>query len=476
MMPWFGTHDERSAVMAVVPYDGSIGMQWIANYNNFQEVARREFRLSDYPRIVALTPVWDLGRTTPKTRLVYHVLPGGDHVTMAKCYRRIARKNGLLVSLEEKARKNPDVRKLKGAMYVGIDGGYPHYVNLPGMAFTFDQLDQMVRDMHDNLGLKKALIHTWGTFARYAPVMWPISEELGGAEKLRQVVTRVKSYGWLYSAYHSFVSLQDNDPQVDLDLAPKDAQGRPILRDRWKAVDENRWVELAKATLPKEMAALGQNADITDIAFTGKVGEGGRKLAEYLASTGLVLGTERGNEWLVPLYHMFEGMVPTYHKQGLAWYSHPAPLFNLVYHDAITVYGKIQDPNHLAINHTGDYYVKTLRAMLHGDGPMVFFSPYEYEGVRPYIKFAAEFLGPLHESIAFKELVSHRYLSSDFLVQQTEFAGGVQVTVNLGPTPFHGKDGLEMPGYGFRIVEEGGKVVRGRFRHNVVLDGREITF
>ncbi|MFV1965468.1 MAG: hypothetical protein ACC628_08605, partial [Pirellulaceae bacterium] len=353
VMPWFGTHDQRSAVMAVVPYDGSIGMQWIANYNNYHDVARQQFRLTSFPRILALTPVWNLAQVTPKTQLVYHVLPGGDHVAMAKRYRKIARQNGLFVSLEEKARKNPDVRKLKGAMYVGIYGGYPHYVNLPGMAFTFDQLDEMVRDMHDNLGLKKALIHSWGTFSRYAPVMWPISDELGGAEKLRAVVDRVKGYGWLYSAYHSFVSLQDNDPKIRLDLAPKDARGRPILRGRWKAVDQNRWVELAKATLPKEMAAIAPNADITDIAFTGHVGQGGHKLAEYLASTGLVLGTERGNEWLVPTYHMFEGLVASHHHQGLTYYSHPAPLFNLVYHDAITNFGKIQDPNQLAIHHTG---------------------------------------------------------------------------------------------------------------------------
>ena len=37
-------------------------------------------------------------------------------------------------------------------------------------------------------------------------------------------------------------------------------------------------------------------------------------------------------------------------------------------------------------HHTGDYYVKTLRVMLHGDGSMVFFAPYEYEGVRPHVE------------------------------------------------------------------------------------------
>ena len=476
-MPWFGTHDEKSAAMAVVPYDGSVRMRWIANYNNAAVIARNHFRRSDYARIVSLIPVWDLNKITSETRVQYRILPGGDHVTMAKHYRAIAKKNGLWVSLKEKARANPDVEKLRGALYIGIYGGYPHYVKLPGMAFTFDQLDGIVQDMHDNLGLKHAFVHAWGTFSNYAPVMWPISEELGGAEKLRQVVDRIRNYGWLYSSYHSFVSLLEHDPNFNIELAPKDAEGRPILRGRWKAVDENRWAELAKACLPKEMAAIGQNADITDIAFTGKVGEGGRKLADYLASTGLVLGTERGNEWAVPQYHMFEGLVAPYRvcNSSLIEYSHGAPLFNLVYHDAVTNFGKIQDPNHLVHSHTGDYYVKSLRAMLQGNGPMLFIAPYEYEGVRPYIRFAAKTLGPLHRQTAFEELVDHAYLSPDFLVQTSRFGDGTRVTVNMGPTPFE-KDELKMPPYGFRIVHPDGKVTAGRFQHKAVVDGAEIDF
>ena len=116
-MPWFGLHDEKSAIMAIVPYDGSVGVQWVANYNRNAEIVAREHRPSKDPRILALTPVWDLEATTPETRVNYHVLPGGNHVSMAKRYRRIAEANGLLVTLKEKARQNPDVNKLAGAIY-----------------------------------------------------------------------------------------------------------------------------------------------------------------------------------------------------------------------------------------------------------------------------------------------------------------------------------------------------------------------
>lgn len=477
VMPWFGTHDERSAAMAMIPYDGSVKMRWIANYNNADIIARQHFRRSSFDRILTLVPIWNLNRITPETTVEYRILPGGNHVSMAKEYRARAKEKGYWVSLKEKAKANPDVDKLRGALYLGIYGGYPHYTNLPGMAFTFDQLDGMVQDMHDNLGLEHAFIHAWGTFSNYAPVMWPISEDLGGEAKLKKVVDRVKGFGWLYSSYHSFVSLLEHDPNFNIALAPKDDQGRPVLGGRWKAVDENRWAELAEACIPKELAAIGQNADVTDIAFVGKVGEGGRRLADYLASTGLVLGTERGNEWAVAQYHMFEGMVAPFrgNNNALREYSHGAPLFNLVYHDAVTNYGKIQDPNQLVNSRTGDYYVKTLRAMLQGNGPMLFIAPYEYDGVRQYIKFAATTQGPLHRQTAFEELVNHAYLSPDFLVQTSRFGDGTRVTVNMGPTPFK-QDDVAMPPYGFRIVHPDGKVIAGRFQHKALVDGEEIEF
>lgn len=476
VMPWFGMHDDKAAAMGVVPRDGSVGLQWVANYNSYHEVARRQHRRTTLPRILALTPVWHLPDARPGTEMSYFFLPGSDHVGMAKRYRQIARDSGLLVTLKEKAEANPDVEKLRGAIYTGIYGGYPHYLNMPGMAFDFEDLEAIIRNMHENQNVTRAIIHAWGTFENYPPNPWPISEALGGPVSLRRVVTRAKSYGWLFSSYHSFVSLLDHDPKYDIGLAPKDDQGRPALGMRWKAVDETRWADLARATLPREIEAIGQNADITDIAFTGRVGDGGRRLADYLASTGLVLGTERGNEWLVPQYHMFEGMVAPYRETPLARYSHPAPLFNLVYHDAVANFGKIQDPNHLASNLSGDYYVKTLRAMLHGDGPMVFISPYEYEGIKPYLRFAAEFLCPIHESIAFEEMTAHAYLSEDALVQRSRFANGVEILVNLGPTPWKSPMDGELPGYGFRVKKADGSALAGRFRHSAKIDTRDWDF
>ena len=102
-MPWFGTHDEHSAAMAIIPYDGSVKMRWIANYNNADVFAKNHFRRSPFARIVSLIPLWDLDEISPETTVQYQILPGGNHVTMAKHYREIAKRSGLWVSLEAKA-------------------------------------------------------------------------------------------------------------------------------------------------------------------------------------------------------------------------------------------------------------------------------------------------------------------------------------------------------------------------------------
>jgi hypothetical protein len=96
--------------------------------------------------------------------------------------------------------------------------------------------------------------------------------------------------------------------------------------------------------------------------------------------------------------------------------------------------------------------------------------------VRPYIRFAAKFLGPLHESVAFAELIDHRFLSPDFLVQSSRFSSAVELTVNLGPTPRTFEGDLTLPAYGFRIVKADGSVSAGRFRHHAEIGDNDIDF
>ncbi len=464
-MPWWGTYNEKSAVLGILDASSEAEMEFNIN-NNGQYLFNAVGKMSPYERIVFLDPVWNLDKHEAKRQITYHFIPGGNYVDMAKTYRKAAIERGFFMSLKEKAKANPNVNKLAGAIYLGVYGGYPHYVNMPGMAFTFDQLKEIIRASHDELKVENAFVHAWGTFSNYAPNCWPISEELGGVAKLKEAVDLARKYGYLYSSYHAYTPLLENDPDFSTDLMGVDKDGKLIRAgSRWARVDSKHYTVLASKNLEKEIASLDLEADITDIAFVFTPDSGSIELARYLRSLNLVMGTEHGQEHWIPYFDMFEGM--TYREGAvsaipLSTIRQKAPLFNLVYHDAIGNFGKIQDPdNESTLN--GDFRIKTLRNMLFGAGSLIFFSPYEFEGMHDMIKMANELVSPVHRETFFAELLNHEYLSADFKVQRSRFSNGTEVIVNLGPVAQKIKEGESLPGYGFQITDENGRIRSGQF-------------
>ena len=468
-MPWWGTYNQKSAVMGIVDVSARPRMQYNIN-NNGQHLFKG--KMSTYQRIAFLDPVWNLQEEKGKMRMSYHFIPGGNYVDMAKVYQKEAKIRGHFVSLKEKLKRNPNVDKLPGAIYFGIYGGYPHYVNMPGMAFTFDELKNTIQTIHDDLKVDKAFVHAWGTFSNFVPHNHPISEALGGPEKLKAAVDLAKSYGYLYSSYHAYSPMLENDPNFTTDLMQRDADGNLMnTGSRWARVDPKFQKGLAQENIANEISYLGLEADITDITFAAyrENGKEGRiELAKYIDSFNLVNGTEHGQEQWIPYFDMFEGM--TYlEDRPLSVISHPAPLFNLVYHEAIANFGKIQDPDN-EVTANGDFRIKALRSMLFGRGTTIFFSPYEFKGMRPMIEMARDLVSPVHKETFYSELKSHEYLSADYKVQRSRFSSGTEVIANLGPVAQKIEDGTSIPGYGYKITMKDGTVKSGHFQVSLHMD------
>jgi len=467
-MPWWGTYNEKSAVVGILAENSVASVEYNIN-NNGQYLFNSKGEMSPYERIVFLDPVWKLDGADKKRQISYHFIPGGDYVEMAKTYRKEAIDRGYFVSLKEKAQRNPNVEKLAGAVYLGVYGGYPHYVHMPGMAFTFDQLKEYIRVTHDELGVQNAFVHAWGVFSNFVPNCWPISEELGGVSKLKEAVDLAKKYGYLYSSYHAYTAMLENDPLFSTELMGRDSQGKLLKAgSRWGRIDSKHFKDLASKNLEKEIVTLGLEADITDIAFTANIDSGNVALAKYLRSLNLINGTEHGQEFWIPYFDTFEGMT---YLEGTppAVVAHQAPLFNLVYHDAIALFGKIQDPDN-EVTANGDFRIKSLRNILFGIGSQIFFSPYEFDGMRPMIKMANELVSPVHKEVFFAELLRHEFLSADFKVQRSRFSNGTEVIVNFGPVAQKIESGLSIPGYGFHITKENGTVETGQYQVCLLID------
>ncbi len=463
-MPWWGTHNKKSAVMGIVDEASRPEMFYNIN-NNGQYLFNAEGKMSPYQRVLFLDPIWKLNGEDSKHQITYHFIPAGDYVAMAKEYKKEAIKRGHFVSLKEKLARNPNVAKLPGAIYFGIYGGYPHYVNMPGMAFTFDELKNIIQTIHDDFNVEKAFVHAWGTFSNFVPHNFPISEVLGGPQKLKAAVDLAKSYGYLYSSYHAYSPMLENDPDFTTELMGRNENGQlKATGSRWARVDPKFQLDLARKNFESEVSYLGLEADITDITFAAyrEDGKEGRiELAKYIDSFNLVNGTEHGQEQWIPYFDMFEGM--TYlETRPLGQLSHHAPLFNLVYHEAIANFGKIQDPDN-EVTENGDFRIKALRSMLFGRGTTIFFAPYEFEGMKPMIEMARDLVSPVHKETFYAELLSHEYLSADFKVQRSRYSSGTEVIANLGSVSQKIENGIVIPGYGYHITMKDGTLKKGHF-------------
>jgi len=140
-MPWWGTHNKKSAVVGIVDKESTTTTKLYYNINGAgQHLFNAEGKMSTFQRILFLDPIWDLKDKDAVRKISYKFIPKGDYVDMAKEYRKVAKENGYLLSLKEKQKRNPNLSKLPGSIYMGVYGGYPHYVNMPGMAFTFEEL------------------------------------------------------------------------------------------------------------------------------------------------------------------------------------------------------------------------------------------------------------------------------------------------------------------------------------------------
>jgi hypothetical protein len=101
----------------------------------------------------------------------------------------------------------------------------------------------------------------------------------------------------------------------------------------------------------------------------------------------------------------------------------PAPLFNLVYHDAIILpWGTSQAKGGWGIPDTDSNY---LHGMLNAGIPYLSLDPdkAELERVRR--------MCALHKSVGLLEMTNHEFLDSSHRKQRTTFADGTAVTVDL---------------------------------------------
>lgn len=479
---WRDIHRLDLPLIGVVDVERGFGYAIIVEDSDDAVMECRHYRVGERelaaPRVLWLA---QKGRFGIPRRLIYRFFSQGSYVTVAKTYRAYAKQKGLLVTLREKARRNPNLHKLFGAADVWGVWGVDYA--------------QFVREAQLH-GVEKLLLH--GT---------------ASPDAMRQAVQA----GYLTSEYDNYTDVQPAESEAAIDsthdLLPESAvlKADGERMTAWRTLEGVQfmkrcpalWVRAAQKVIPASLKAhpfLARFIDVTTaeglyecydpqhpLTRTQKR-ECGEQLLAYVRSLGLVVGGEHGIWWGVPHLYYIEGMMSGGYYSWLAghlirpeskeqrftdpwgtklppwseyetWgigHQYRVPLWELVFHDCVVstwYWGDSSDWLLQAAPEVTDR--KDLFNILYGTIPLLWLDPPGAWHVdRQRFLRTYRLTSKLHEAVATYEMLYHEFLTPDRATQRTRFADGTVCVVNFGEKPYTLQvDGgrVVLPQYGFWV-------------------------
>lgn len=373
----------------------------------------------------------------------------GDYNTLCKYFRLYAAEHGLLVTLREKEIRLPNIEKLIGAAIVhestywhcSPDSQYydrEHPENNDRVIYSFAQHAAYMRALKDDWKLDKVYFHMdgWGVdgYDSHHPDNLPPSEKAGGWEGMKKLSDTMKELGYILATHDQYRDYYFNAETFDREMAVKQPDGEVHTHATWPG----GWQALLCATqaplyVRRNYSALedhgiqleGTYQDVWASVPLDECDHDRHRMTrrecleyrnhcmDYVAAHGIIPSSEEGMDRYIPsqvLCHWNRIPVSFRSENGVE----AVPLFNLVFHDCLIqpVYGDIRE----------DGFDGLLEAVLYGS-PIYLPERPDKAQVERY-RVCAE----LQEAVARSEMLCHRFLPDGR--QQTEFAGGIRVTVD----------------------------------------------
>jgi hypothetical protein len=450
-MPFWGVTDGQRGYLAIIETadDASIS------------ITRVEGKL-------CLAPEWDpqMGKFGYTRKLRYVLFEKGGHVALCKRYRQYAQETGLLKTLEEKRRENPNVDLLIGAVNVW-------YWDKDALAILQDMrakgIDRILWSNRQSPEVIRAMNQTPGVLtSRY-----DIYQDLMDPKVVKEQLSGVHS-DWTQNAWPKDIMRDEKgDWRKGWQVRGKDGKMYPcaVLCDRQALKYATERVPAELETSPYRCRFIDTTTaspwrECYDPNHPMTRGDSRHWKMELLRAMSqdmhLVTGSETGHDAAVPFVHYFEGMlslgpyrVPDSGRQmQRIWdeipevvakyqlgHQYRLPLWELVYHDCVVAQWYWGDYN----NKLPALWTKRdLFNSLYGTPPMFMFTR-DFWG-KNKDRFAQSYKNTctVARAVGYSEMTDHRFLTQDRTVQQTQFANGVIVTVNFGDKPFRLPDGTEI--------------------------------
>jgi len=442
-MPWWGYQKGESAAMVILetPVDGGcrfshpaggptrIGTHWVHSLGKFA-----------YPR---------------RARLSF--LSRGNYVTLAKRYRKHVITNGHFVSLQEKIARSPIVQQLIGSpvihtnILVHIQPESSYYnKDKPEKNHYYTRFDKRAEQLQKlaQKGIKQAYVHLdgWGFrgYDNLHPDILPPCPEAGGWDGIKQLAQICKELNYIFA-------LHDQYRDYYLDAKSYD-EHRTVLQENGHRYYGSTWYGGKQSILCSSLAlghviknySLLQNHNVEvkgayldvfavippDECYHPEHPVTRKQCLEYrgdcfdfIRTNVGVVSSEEPADWAIPhldLVHHGPFALDPNPGHGPAM-GIPVPLFSLVYHDAIFMPWSLGKGVWGIPENDSGY----LHGIAHAGLPYLSITPSieELERVQVMCK--------LNKRLALVEMTNHRFINDKYRIQETSFADGTKIEINL---------------------------------------------
>jgi hypothetical protein len=475
-----------------------VGMRWFGGLENdngwiciFSKGAENAGVLTTG---LEITPVWlkSLGKWHEEKEVSYSFVEKDNYVALAKIFRQYAKENALFKSLKEKIRDNPEVAKItKGRnIYLFLSEPIPpqnsdlynEYCRttlegMPGAQFKDYDAHENTLPTKDYFSYARVLeileyldhsghlghVHLGGWLnsgydGRF-PDIWPFNDSLGTPDEFKRIFEKDRKYAVaLHDNYQDMYKISPSFPEgLVINMHGHIMRGGVWSNQQSYIINARNGCFYQKRNWEK-LKELGVKYIYTDVLTATNMYESYEegneltkteclqnraKMLEFYVNNNIVASSEDGMDFGIPYISFFPAN--TVHEPGVT-----IPLFGLVYHDCVVLgNGAYKDLGFNNPNEEGSY-PSLLHMMLWG--VQLHFWTVGEKGWKNYlaIEQKTKYLDEWFEKIALDEMISHRYLSDDFLTEETVFESGNRIVCNFSDESRR-INGDIIPAFGYRI-------------------------
>jgi len=426
---------------------------------------------------MAIAPTWlqSLNAWTPTRSIRYRCVNDG-YVEMAKVFRQFAIEQGFFRSLQDKIAECPALDALRGGRIMSFFLGSTRHVanyldNLqtpPADVLTHDgeiHVQANYKDVAEVMREAKALGMSRGIFNLRGvirggyddshPDIWPPEPAYGSEEELRTLMAEGGNFvSLLHDNYQDAYPRAASFPQGVIHLPNGDLMpggywhgGQCYILNPREALHfvKRNW-EYYRTLSPRglfvdTMASVQFYQDYNPAASLSRTQDWQAKVAimDFYKSQGVILGSENAGDFGMGHLDFLENR----HNHQI---GESIPLWPLVFHDAAFC---ARYPSH---GTSGGEVGRSLEDALWGYAIM-------WPGSTAATLLASQepfkyslSNDALHARIGTAEMLTHRYVCEDAMVEQTEFSTGVSVLANFAHEPRQ-VFGREIPAQDYLILE-----------------------